>query len=34
MGKIITNPKNYAGKELESIFFRPALTGASAEAIS
>lgn len=33
MGKVITNPKNYTGKELETIFFRPALTGASAEAL-
>ncbi len=33
MGKVITNPKNYTGKELESIFFRPALTGPSALAL-
>jgi len=30
MAKIITNPKDYTGKELEEIFFRPALTGAGA----
>lgn len=30
MGKIIANPKDYKGKELESIFFRPLLTGPDA----
>lgn len=31
MGKIIENPKNYTGRELEQIFFRPTLTGPSAQ---
>lgn len=31
MSKIIQNPKNYTGNELESIFFRPLLTGDSAQ---
>jgi len=31
MAKIIANPKNYTGKELETIFFRPMLTGPSAQ---
>lgn len=30
MGKIITNPKTYTGVEMESIFFRPTLTGPDA----
>jgi hypothetical protein len=30
MGKVIDNPKDYSGKELEQIFFRPALTGPGA----
>lgn len=30
MTKIIVNPKNYQGSDLETIFFRPILTGASA----
>lgn len=30
MGKIISNPKNYTGNELESIFFRPLVSGPSA----
>ncbi len=30
MGKIIANPKNYTGTDLEAIFFRPLLTGPSA----
>lgn len=30
MTKIIVNPKNYQGNDLETIFFRPILTGASA----
>lgn len=30
MSKIIQNPKNYTGNELENIFFRPLLTGPSA----
>jgi len=30
MGKVIENPKNYTGRELEQIFFRPTLTGPSA----
>lgn len=30
MSKIIVNPKNYTGAELDTIFFRPLLTGASA----
>lgn len=29
MGKIITEPKTYAGKDLETIFFRPAFSGKS-----
>lgn len=31
MSNIIVNPKNYTGRELETIFFRPLLTGPSAE---
>lgn len=30
MSKIIQNPKNYTGNQLESIFFRPLLSGPSA----
>lgn len=30
MGKVIENPKNYTGRELEQIFFRPMLTGPDA----
>lgn len=30
MGNIIENPKNYTGRELETIFFRPMLTGPGA----
>lgn len=30
MGKIISNPKNYKGNELESVFFRPLLAGPDA----
>lgn len=30
MTKIIANPKNYQGNDLETIFFRPILTGSSA----
>lgn len=30
MSKVIANPKTYTGKELESIFFRPMLTGPDA----
>lgn len=30
MSKIIQNPKNYTGNELETTFFRPLLTGGSA----
>ena len=30
MSKIIANPKNYTGRELEDIFFRPMLTGPDA----
>mgnify|MGYP000041884431 CR=1 FL=1 len=30
MGKVITNPKNYTGKELEQIFFRPLVSGPDA----
>lgn len=30
MGKIISNPKNYTGNELESVFFRPLVSGPSA----
>lgn len=33
MGKIIANPKNYTGNELETVFFRPLLTGPSADAL-
>lgn len=33
MSNIIVNPKNYTGHELENIFFRPLLTGPSAEAL-
>ena len=31
MSNIIVNPKNYTGNELETIFFRPLLSGPSAE---
>jgi hypothetical protein len=31
MSNLIVNPKNYTGHELETIFFRPILTGPSAE---
>lgn len=31
MSKIITNPKNYTGEELATIFFRPMLCGQSAQ---
>ncbi|MEG2036115.1 MAG: hypothetical protein RR005_07245, partial [Mucinivorans sp.] len=31
MSKIITNPKNYSGQELDQIFFRPILSGPSAQ---
>lgn len=30
MGKIISNPKNYTGNELESVFFRPLVSGPDA----
>lgn len=30
MGKIIANPKNYTGNELETVFFRPLLAGPDA----
>lgn len=30
MGKIIENPKNYTGNELETVFFRPILSGPNA----
>ena len=33
MSNIIVNPKTYSGRELETIFFRPLLTGPSAEAL-
>ncbi len=33
MSNIIVNPKNYTGHELETIFFRPLLTGPSAESL-
>ena len=33
MSNIIVNPKNYTGHELETIFFRPLLSGPSAEAL-
>ena len=33
MSNIILNPKNYTGHDLENIFFRPLLTGPSAEAL-
>ena len=33
MSNIIVNPKNYTGHELENIFFRPLLTGPSAESL-
>lgn len=33
MSSIIVNPKNYSGRELDTIFFRPLLTGPSAEAL-
>ena len=33
MSNIIVNPKNYTGHELESIFFRPLLSGPSAESL-
>ena len=33
MSNIIVNPKNYTGHQLETIFFRPLLTGPSAEAL-
>ncbi len=33
MSNIIVNPKNYTGRELENIFFRPLLTGPTAEAL-
>ena len=31
MSNIIVNPKNYTGHELETIFFRPLLSGPTAE---
>ena len=33
MSSIIVNPKNYSGHELDTIFFRPLLTGPSAESL-
>lgn len=30
MGKIISNPKNYTGNELETVFFRPLVSGPDA----
>ena len=33
MSNIIVNPKNYTGRELETIFFRPLLSGPSAESL-
>ena len=33
MSSIIVNPKNYSGRELDTIFFRPLLTGPSAESL-
>ncbi len=33
MSSIIVNPKNYSGHELETIFFRPLLSGPSAESL-
>ena len=33
MSSIIVNPKNYTGHDLENIFFRPLLTGPSAESL-
>lgn len=30
MSKLIENPKTYSGRELETIFFRPMLTGPDA----
>ena len=33
MSNIIVNPKNYTGQQLDTIFFRPLLTGASAESL-
>lgn len=33
MSSIIVNPKNYTGRELENIFFRPLLSGPSAESL-
>lgn len=33
MSGIIVNPKNYTGRELETIFFRPLLSGPTAESL-
>jgi hypothetical protein len=33
MSSIIVNPKTYSGRELDTIFFRPLLTGPSAESL-
>ena len=33
MSNIIVNPKNYTGQQLDTIFFRPMLTGPSAESL-
>ena len=33
MSSIIVNPKNYSGHELDTIFFRPLLSGPSAESL-
>ena len=33
MSSIIVNPKSYSGRELDTIFFRPLLTGPSAESL-
>ena len=33
MSGIIVNPKNYTGRELETIFFRPLLSGPSVESL-
>ncbi|MBR2399873.1 MAG: hypothetical protein IKA96_07950, partial [Alistipes sp.] len=33
MSNIIVNPKNYTGHELDTIFFRPLLSGPSAESL-
>ncbi|MDR1347749.1 MAG: hypothetical protein LBJ63_04865 [Prevotellaceae bacterium] len=33
MSKIISNPKSYTGKELDTIFFRPLATGADMQAL-